>query len=149
MRIETIGELARRSALPSLQSHVSVFAAVDVLDLYEADIIGVECNDAFSGVFSRSDLKRLVLQRGLNPQHTLLHEVLPLNTPSVPWHFSLKDTYCTMLAYQWAYMPVLCGNKLCGIVTLQELEENLRVPYDSSPVSGVPESGVIIDSAYA
>lgn len=147
METNTIGDIASRVATPSLQGKTSVFAAVEVMDLYNVDIIGVECDDFFVGVFGRNDLKRLVLQRHLSPQHTLLQEVATLNTPSVPWHYSPKETYNAMLAYQWHYMPVLCGSRLCGIVSLKQLEDMLDLPSFASPPSGGDMTGNAAASA--
>lgn len=105
----------------SLQGSISAFFALEVLDIYEVDIIGVECEDEFVGVFTRSDFERNVIRRNLNPRHTTLYEVITLNPPRVPSDTSVKDTYEAMLAYQWDYMPVVDGNHLCGIVSMNDL----------------------------
>jgi predicted transcriptional regulator len=57
---------------------------------------------------------------------------MPLNTPSVNSFQSIKETYETMLAYQWEYMPVVDGSLLYGIVSLKDLGKDVMKSFEDA-----------------
>lgn len=122
---QTIGDIAGKTNVPRLQGSVSVNTAMEVMDMYEVDILAVECENDFAGVFSRGDFTRNVIRHNLNPKHTTLYEVMSINSPYVEPDISVKEAYEAMLAYQWDHMPVLEGRVLCGIVSMKDIGKDV------------------------
>ncbi len=127
---QRIGDVLPANRTPCLQGSVSVTTAMGIMDIYEIDIIGVECEDDFAGVFSRGDFNRSVIRQNLNPDETSLYEAMALNPPHVEVYQSVKETYEAMLAYQWEYMPVLEGNRLRGIVSMRDLGRDVMKSFE-------------------
>ena len=121
LMFQNVKEIAKRANIPRLQGSVSVLSAMEIMDMYEVDILAVECEEDFAGIFTRNDFMRNVIRHNLSPRETTLYEVMTLNPPSVEVGASVKEAYETMLAYQWEYMPVVEGRKLCGIVSMRDL----------------------------
>lgn len=129
---QKVGNIAEKTNTPRLQGSASVNTAMEVMDMYETDIVVVECEDDFAGVFSRGDFTRSVIRQNLNPKDTTLYEVMTVNPPSVDPDASVKDTYEAMLAYQWEYMPVLKGRRLCGIVSMKDIGKNVIQSFEEA-----------------
>lgn len=129
---QKIGELAKRAKTPCLQGSVDTFTAIEIMDIYEIDIIGVVCEDNFAGVFSRNDYNKNVIRQRLDPKRTTLYETMTLNAPYVLSDLSIKDTYDAMIAYQWEYMPVVEDQKLCGIVAMKDLGKDIMQLYEDA-----------------
>lgn len=127
---KTIGDIAKHLPTPRLQGSVNVLAAMEVLDLYEIDILGVECEQDFTGVFSRGDFNKHVIRRNLNPANTALYEAMQIDTPYIPANYSVRQAYDAMLTYQWEYMPVVEARALCGIVSMRDLGQNMIQSYE-------------------
>ncbi len=127
-----IGEIAANTNIPRLQGSVDVMTAIDVMDLYKTDIVAVECEDSFAGIFTRGDLNRTVIRQNLDPRQTILYEAMTLNPPHVTADMTVKETYDSMIAYQWEYMPVLIGTRLCGIVSMRELGKHVLRSYEEA-----------------
>lgn len=129
---QKISTVAQYSSTPRLQGSVSVSTAMEVMDMYEVDIIAIECEEDFAGVFSRGDFNRNVIRQNLKPDETTLYEVMRLNTPTVDAGQSVKEAYETMLAFQWDHMPVLDGGKLCGIVSMCDLGKDVIKSFEDA-----------------
>jgi len=118
--------------MPRLQGSANLLTAIEIMDMYEVDIIGVECEDKFAGVFTRSDFTKSIIRQNLNPEDTTLYEVIVLNPPSVSTETTVKEVYEMMLAYQWEYMPVIEGSKLCGIVSMRDLGKDVMKSFEDA-----------------
>lgn len=129
---QKIGDIAAQTTVPRLQGSVNIDTAMEVMDIYEIDIVAVECEDHFVGVFTRGDFTRNVIRQNLNPKDTTLYEVMTINPPSVESEASVKETYEAMLTYQWDYMPVLDGRKLCGIVSMKDLGKDVMQSFEEA-----------------
>lgn len=129
---EKIGVIAEKIKQPRLQGSVTVHMAMEVMDIYEIDIIGVECEDEFAGIFSRKDFERKVVRQNLDSEETTLYEVISLNPPTVMPYMTLKEAYEAMLSYRWDYIPVVLGKKLYGIVSIADLGKNVLESFEET-----------------
>ena len=129
---EKIGAVASKTKQPSLQGSVSAYLAIEVMDIYEIDIIAVECEDNFVGTFSRKDLQKNVIKRNLEPNEVTLYECMTLNPPIAQADMSVKQAYEMMLAYQWNFIPVTRGKKLVGIVSMNDLGKDVMKSYEEA-----------------
>ena len=121
-----IGKLLENSYTPRLQGSTTVDDALEVMDEYEVNVIGVECENDFIGLFSREDFEKQVLRRNMHPGEVTLYEVITFNPPYVTPDLSLRETHNAMLAYQWKYMPVLSGKTLLGIAVMSQLRKYIE-----------------------
>jgi len=129
---ETIGSIAQKNSQPRLQGSVSAYLAIEVMDIYEIDIIAVECEDNFVGTFSRKDLQTNVIKRNLDPKETTLYEVMTLEPPKARAEMSVKQAYEIMLAYQWNCIPVVEGKQLVGIVSMNDLGKDIMKSFEEA-----------------
>lgn len=118
--------------IPRLQGSVSVLTAMEIMDIYEIDLVAVMCEDLFVGIFGQNEFATSVVRQNLNPKSTILYEVITLNPPHLDYDETIKEAYETMLAYQWEYMPVLKDNNLYGIVSMSDLGKDVMKSYEDA-----------------
>ena len=118
---EPIRKIVESVYTPRLQGSTSVDEALEAMDEYQVDVIGVECESDFVGLFSRHDFEKNVIRWNLHPSETTLYEAITLSPPYVTPDISIRETYSAMLAYQANYMPVVARKTLLGIVNLKSL----------------------------
>ena len=129
---QKIRTIAHQTNIPRLQGSVSVSTAMEIMDMYEIDLIAVECEHDFAGVFSRGDYTRSVIRQNLRPEDTTLYEVMTLNPPSIESDATIKEAYEAMLSYQWEYMPVLEGHDLCGIIAMKDISKDVLQSFENA-----------------
>jgi CBS domain-containing protein len=120
---EKIGSIARKTHTLRLQGSINVLTALEIMDMYDAEIAGIECENSFVGIFCRRNFAKNIARDRLDPENTTLYEVMALNAPSIAHDTTIKDTYEKMLADHSDYMAVLeeDGRTLSGIVFLSDL----------------------------
>lgn len=120
---EQIGTIARKTRTLRLQGSINVLTALEIMDIYDAEIAGIECESSFVGTFCRRDFTKDIARDRLDPENTTLYEVMALDAPSIGYDATIKDTYEKMLAEHSDYMIVLedDGRSLCGVVFLSDL----------------------------
>jgi signal-transduction protein with cAMP-binding, CBS, and nucleotidyltransferase domain len=129
---QKIGDFSYKSGVLRLQGSVSVFSAIEIMDMYDTDIIAVECENDYAGIFTRQDFTRNVVRQNLNPKYTTLYEVMALETPIVEADATLKDAYDMMLKRKCEYLPVLDGKRLCGVVSMQDLSIDVMKSFEEA-----------------
>lgn len=122
---QKISEIAKQLNTPILQGSVSVSTAMEIMDMYDIDVIGIHCENDFAGVFSRDDFNRSVLRQNLLPDETTLYEAMPLNPPTINADQTIKDAYETMLRCHFKYVAVIDGKTLCGVVQMSDLGQDV------------------------
>lgn len=129
---QKIRDVAQKTKIPCLQGSMSVSAAIEIMDMYEINIVAVECENDFAGIFSRGDFNRNVIRQNLRPDETTLYEVMSLNAPSVSTEHTVKETYEAMLTCQWEHMPVLEGRKLLGVVSMCDIGKDVIKSFEDT-----------------
>lgn len=129
---QEIGSIAEKIKQPTLQGSASAYMGVEVMNIYNIDIIGIECEDDFVGVFAKEDFDKHVIRRNLNPRETTLYEVMTINPPTVDSDISVKEAYETMLNYKWEHIPVLEHKRLCGIVSMRDLGKDVMSSFEKT-----------------
>ncbi len=120
-----IGQFVDNLYTPRLQGSTSVDHALEVMDQYNVDVIGVECENDFVGLFSRHDFENKVLRWNLHPSDTSLYEAIIIRPPYVTPDLTLRETYNAMLAYQVDFIPVIEGNILLGIADMKKVRAHI------------------------
>lgn len=123
---EQIGTMVESIYTPRLQGSVCVDDAIEMMDEYEVNVIGVECESDFVGLFSRDDFEKNVIRWNLHPSETTLYETITLNPPYVTPELSIYETYSAMLAYQVNHIPVISGRTLLGIARISDLRRYIN-----------------------
>ena len=126
---QKIGSIAKQTPTPRLQGSATMMDALDHMDLCESDIIAVECEAAFVGVFRRHDFNRCVIRQHLNPNETTLYEVMTVNLPVVSPNATVREAYERMVLHKCEHMPVITTRTLYGIVALQDLGKGVIEAY--------------------
>lgn len=116
-----VGSLINKMNRVALQADTSVIDALDVMEKYGIPIVSVKSEDVFIGTFSQSDFEKKVLRQNRNPRFLTLFDVMTINPPTINENNSVREAYDTMLAYQWDYMPVLNGQNVRGILSIQDI----------------------------
>ena len=120
---QKIGSIARKTHTLRLQGSINVLTALEIMDMYDAEIAGIECESSFVGIFHRRDFAKNIARDRLDPENTTLYEVMTLDMPSIAYDATIKEAYEKMLACHADYIAVFEENEraLCGIVFLSDL----------------------------
>lgn len=129
---QKVSDIASRTNVICLRGSISVNTAMEVMDMYEIDIVAVECEKDFAGIFSRADFTRTVVRQNLDPNDTTLYEAMTINPPSVEPESSIRETYEVMLTHKQDYIPVIKDRKLYGIVSMKEIGRDIVKSYDNA-----------------
>ena len=95
---QKIGSIARKTHTLRLQGSINVLTALEIMDMYDAEIAGIECESSFVGIFHRRDFAKNIARDRLDPENTTLYEVMTLDMPSIAYDATIKDAYEKMLA---------------------------------------------------
>lgn len=129
---QSVGDFISHVKTPRLQGSARVTDALEMMSAYETDIVAVECEGDFVGVFTRADYRTTVLRQGLNPWETILYEVMTADCPYMHEEATVKDAYDAMLAGRREFMPVLRGKTLQAILSLRALGDHIMQAYEKS-----------------
>lgn len=127
---DRIGSLAQNTPTPRIQGSASVMQAMEEMDLCEANIIAIECEGDFVGIFRRDDLHGRVIRQNLNPMTTTLYEVMTIDPPAIDGYRSVKEVYEHMIRNKLEYIAVVTSRALHGIVSLRGLSTDVIKAYE-------------------
>lgn len=90
------------------------------------------------GIISERDIVTKVVAEGLNPQHTLVVDIMTPNPIFVSLNHSLEECRELMENGKFRHLPVLDNNKLVGMISVRDIlvaliknEEDLRYHYET------------------
>lgn len=121
--MKTVTDLLRDKAQPNnfVDSNTTVFDALVMMSTVNLSYLVVMESGQFKGIFSERDYTRNVILKGRTSDSTLVKEVMTTNLPSVATSDTVETCMKLLDLHKTRYLPVLKGNQLIGVVTLNDV----------------------------
>jgi CBS domain-containing protein len=77
------------------------------------------------GIFSERDVMNRVVARGLDPDATLVEEVMTRNPDTLPPHADIREAMRLMVKHGYRHVPLVEGHRVVGIVSARDIYTNV------------------------
>jgi CBS domain-containing protein len=115
-----IGEIVRRRPLVSADPGMSVRAAAQLMAGEKIGALPVVKEGRLAGIFTERDALVRVLARGLDPDATLLAEVMTADPVTIDARRPLKHALQMMVGGNFRHVPVMEGGSVVGMVSARD-----------------------------
>ncbi len=97
-------------------------AAKIMADNLVGSVIVME-GESLVGIFTERDLLNRVVAKALDPQKTLLSQVMSKNVTTIPVSETVEGCFQKMEETKCRHIPVVDGDKVIGVVTMRNILE--------------------------
>jgi CBS domain-containing protein len=115
-----IGGIVRRRPLVSADPGMSVRAAAQLMASEKIGALPVVKEGRLAGIFTERDALVRVLARGLDPDATLLAEVMTADPVTIDARRPLKHALQMMVDGNFRHVPVMEGGSVVGMVSARD-----------------------------
>jgi predicted transcriptional regulator len=124
---DTVSKFLGNRHTAILESCHSVSHALDLMENNGLDAIGVQTFGRFSGLFTRSDFVKRVLRQNLNPNRTILFDVMTVSPFTIPHDTKISLAYRIMKDQKISHLPVLdiYEDVFLGMITEEDLRNDV------------------------
>ncbi len=120
MKKRTIGEILSRERIVALPPSSTVRDASQLMAKEHVGAVLVTEGDRLEGIFTERDALSRVMARHLNPEATLLSEVMTRNPLSVRRDAAAIEALRIMRDGGFRHLPVVEQGKVLGVVSLRD-----------------------------
>jgi CBS domain-containing protein len=121
MKIRQILQKKRINALFSVSSDTTVYQAlVEMADKNIGAVLVID-NEKLSGIFSERDYARKIVLKGLHSDETLVKDVMTAKVITIDLEGKLEDAMQIMSDKHIRHLPVMDGQELVGIISINDL----------------------------
>ena len=120
MRHRRVREIMSEAAVRHLPPTASVREAIHLMDQHNVGCVVVMERDVLVGIFTERDLVRRVIARGLEPDRTLLFEVMSREPDTIAPGESVDEVIRRMDEFGYRHMPVVERGSVVGLVSLRD-----------------------------
>lgn len=125
MKIRQILQKKKINALFSVSSDTTVYnALVEMADKNIGAVLVID-NEKLSGIFSERDYARKIVLKGLHSDETLVKDVMTAKVITIDLEDKLEDAMQIMSDKHIRHLPVNDGEKLVGIISINDLVTTL------------------------
>lgn len=125
MKIRQILQKKKINALFSVSSDTTVYnALVEMADKNIGAVLVID-NGALSGIFSERDYARKIVLKGLHSDETQVNDVMTAKVITIDVEDKLEDAMQIMSDRHIRHLPVMDGNELVGIISINDLVSTL------------------------
>ncbi|GAB3510289.1 CBS domain-containing protein [Emticicia fontis] len=125
MKIRQILQKKKINALFSVSSDTTVYnALVEMADKNIGAVLVID-NEKLSGIFSERDYARKIILKGLHSDDTLVKDVMTAKVITIDLEDKLEDAMQIMSDKHIRHLPVNDGDKLVGIISINDLVTTL------------------------
>ena len=117
----SIGELLGTKAFVHLSPQSSVRQATLAMAEHRIGAIAVIQNDELMGIFTERDLVNRVVAKGLDPDDTILDQVMTLNPDTVEADQSLFEGLNQMFASNIRHLVIKENDKTIGVISCRDI----------------------------
>lgn len=142
MKIRQILQKKKINALFSVSSDTTVYnALVEMADKNIGAVLVID-NGNLSGIFSERDYARKIVLKGLHSDETLVKDVMTAKVITIDQEGKLEDAMQIMSDKHIRHLPVMDGQNLIGIISINDLvttiinEQKSRIASLESYISG-------------
>lgn len=104
-----------------------VFEALIQMTNYSVGTAVVMENGKVNGIVSERDVIHKVILQSLDPKEIEVRKIMSTELSVVAAETSIEDCMGLMTEKRIRHLPVLCGKKLCGIVSIGDVVKFLAV----------------------
>ena len=121
--MKTVMDILRDKSQPNnfIDGDSKVFDALVMMSSVNLSYLVVMENNQFRGIFSERDYTRNVVLKGRKSDTSTVKEVMSTNLPSVAPSDTVETCMKLLDVHKTRYLPVLKGNQLMGVVTLNDV----------------------------
>lgn len=120
MRHLTVREIMSDGGICQAAPGTSVRAACCLMARHQCGSVVVVERNRLLGIFTEGDLVRRVLAAGLDPNLTLLVEVMTKDPDTIEPRATVDDAIRWMDEYGYRHLPVLEDGRVVGMVALRD-----------------------------
>lgn len=120
MRHRRVKDIMSTELVRHLGPRQTVGDAIQIMDLHNVGCVVVMERGALVGMFTERDLVRRVLARGLDPEETLLFEVMTRDPDAISPGDSVDEVIRRMDEFGYRHMPVVERGVVLGLVSLRD-----------------------------
>ncbi|SEK10366.1 CBS domain-containing protein [Variovorax sp. OK605] len=121
MAERTVFQSISRTHVISLAPQASVRDAACVMTRANCgSVLVMDLPDTLLGILTERDLMTRVLARGLDPDRTVVSEVMTPNPICVPPETLVSDAVALMLERGFRHLPLVAGAKILGVFSVRD-----------------------------
>ena len=125
MKIRQILQKKKINALFSVSSDTTVYnALVEMADKNIGAVLVID-NGKLSGIFSERDYARKIVLKGLHSDETPVKDVMTAKVITIDLEDKLEDAMQIMSDKHIRHLPVMDGQELVGIISINDLVTTL------------------------
>ena len=113
--------LYEEQTLVDLPTSATVREAVAQMTEHGIGAVFVTENHKLCGIFTERDVTTRVVHSGLNPDLTLLQEVMTTNPDTLSPDASVQDALQLMQSRKCRHLPVIKNDRIVGMVSIRDL----------------------------
>lgn len=120
MRHRRVKDIMSTEVIRHLGPQASVGDAVRLMDAHNVGCVVVMERGTLIGLFTERDLVRRVMARGLDPERTMLFEVMTREPDTIAPNDSVDEVIRRMDEFGYRHMPVVERGTVVGMVSLRD-----------------------------
>lgn len=147
MMIErTVIQSIQQQHVVSLGPTANVFKAANVMtEANCASVLIIDAKGALQGILTERDLMTRVLAKGLDPQHTLVQDVMTRSPYCVPPDTKVTDAVLMMMDRGFRHLPIVDAHQnILGVFSVRDAQ-----PLEVNSAMGLSEFGDQLNDALA
>lgn len=135
MQHKIMPDIVKKKAVSSLKGDNTVLEAATMMTSANvAAIVVLDDDGKLVGIVTERDLTRRAIAKGLDPNETVIGDIMTENPDTLAPDDSAGDALELMQSRHFRHLPVLDGEKCVGMVSIRDLyiaaksalEENIR-----------------------
>jgi CBS domain-containing protein len=125
MKIRQILQSKKVNAIYSIPSTATVYEALVLMGDKNIGAVLVIDNDKLSGIFSERDYARKIVLKGRHSDDTIVKDVMTANVITVDLNDGLDHAMQIMSDKHIRHLPVMDGEKLYGIISINDVVSSI------------------------
>lgn len=118
-----LNNLIKSQKVVTLPPTSTVFEAAKVMAEHLVGSVIVLEGEQLVGIFTERDLLNRVVAKDLDPDTTLLSQVMSKNVRTIPMAETVENCFKKMEATKCRHIPIVDGTKVVGVVTMRNILE--------------------------
>ena len=121
MHRKIMPEVVKEQAIVHLPGSATVRDATKLMSESHISALPVIEGGMLKGIFTERDVAKRVVAEGLNPDETVLSDVMTPNPDTVAPDASASDALEKMQTNHYRHLPVVADGKVVGMVSIRDL----------------------------
>lgn len=121
MHRKIMPEVVKEQAIVHLPGSATVRDATKVMSESHISALPVIEGGVLKGIFTERDVAKRVVAEGLNPDETVLSDVMTANPDTVAPDASASEALEKMQVNHYRHLPVVADGKVVGMVSIRDL----------------------------